>query len=129
ARVVDYEAEGWLCYMKDLNYDAQGRPLILHAVARGWKPGPEGDPRELRVACWTGSAWEIRTVAPCDNNYDTGSIHVAADGAWPVIAPTDSGPQAYNPGGEMVLWISRDEGGSWEKARTLTAGSEFNHTY
>lgn len=129
ARVVDYEAEGWLCYMKDLNYDAQGRPLILHAVARGWKPGPEGDPRELRVACWTGSAWEIRTVAPCDNNYDTGSIHVDADGAWRVIAPTDSGPQAYNPGGEMVLWISRDEGGSWEKARTLTAGSEFNHTY
>lgn len=129
AKVVDYESQGLLCYVKDLNYDAEGRPIVLHLTARSWEPGPKGDPRVWRVAHWTGEAWDLRVVAESDNNYDTGCLHVEADGTWRVIGPTETGPQAYNPGGEMAMWVSRDEGKSWEKAKALTSGSEFNHTY
>jgi hypothetical protein len=46
-----------------------------------------------------------------------------------VIAPTDLGPQPYNPGGEMVLWTSQDEGQSWTRVKQLTRNSPRNHTY
>lgn len=50
------------------------------------------------------------------------------DGTWRVIAPTEPGPQVFNPGGEMVMWTSRDRGETWEKA-PLTRDSPRNHTY
>lgn len=128
ARVADYESQGLLCYVKDLNYDAQGRPMILYVTARSWQPGPESGPQVWRIARWSGTAWAVLDVAESDNNYDSGSLYVESDGAWRVIGPTATGPQAFNPGGEMVMWLSRDEGKTWE-SRPLTAGSEFNHTY
>ena len=39
------------------------------------------------------------------------------------------GPQAYNPGGEMVMWTSTDEGETWSKVADLTHDSPYNHTY
>lgn len=129
ALAVEYESQGLLCYVKDLNYDAQGRPVVLHITARSWEPGPKGDPREWRTAHWTGTAWDVRTVTRSDSNYDMGSLYVEGDGVWRVIGPTETGPQAYNPGGEMAVWVSRDEGVTWEKAAQLTSGSARNHTY
>ncbi|MDH3584276.1 MAG: hypothetical protein OER86_08680, partial [Phycisphaerae bacterium] len=42
---------------------------------------------------------------------------------------TETGPQPYNPGGEMALWESRDTGETWKKLKRLTWNSERNHTY
>ena len=57
-----------------------------------------------------------------------GSLYLDED-VWRIIAPTGQGPQAYNPGGEMVMWESRDKGNNWEKGKQLTMSSQQNHTY
>jgi putative BNR repeat neuraminidase len=129
ALVRDYAAEGLLAYMKDLNFDADGRPAILHVTSKGFESGPANGPREWRIAHWTGAEWVFRTVTASDNNYDTGSLHVEGDGTWRVIGPTETGPQPYNPGGEVAMWVSRDAGVSWERERVLTGASAYNHTY
>ena len=129
ALVHDYEGEGLKVYMKDIAYDEEGRPAVLHVVGRGWEPGPAKGPREWRIAHWTGDAWRIATVTASDNNYDTGSLHIEADGTWRVIGPTETGPQPYNPGGEVAVWTSRDGGTTWARTRQVTSGSALNHTY
>jgi hypothetical protein len=129
ALVRYYESEGLLVYIADLNYDAAGNPVILYVTAHSWMPGPEHAPREWRVAHWTGSEWAFHTITESGNNYDTGSIHIEPDGTWRVIGPTELGPQPYNPGGEVAMWISADRGATWTKDRQLTSDSPFNHTY
>jgi hypothetical protein len=128
ALVHDYEAEGWMVYLKDLNYDAEGRPVILHIVSRSWRPGPEAGPREWRIAHWTGAEWRFHTVTAADHNYDMGSLFIEPD-AWRIIAPTEPGPQPYGPGGEVCLWTSTDQGATWREGRQLTHDSPLNHTY
>lgn len=128
ALVADYAARGRLLYTCDLNFDARGNPILLYVLARGHQPGPASGPREWTVAHWTGAAWRFSTITTSDHNYDMGSLYVAGD-EWRVIAPTDPGPQPWGTGGEMVLWVSRDEGRTWERRRTITQGSEFNHSY
>ncbi len=129
ALVRDYQAEGLLVYMKDINYDAEGRPIILYVTGRGWEPGPTHNPRTWRTAHWTGAEWEFGRVTASDSNYDTGCLHVEEDGSWRVIGPSERGPQPFNPGGEMALWTSDDGGGTWKQQRRMTSGSEYNHTY
>jgi hypothetical protein len=124
----DFETEGKLIYLKDLNFDAKGRPIILYLVSRGYAPGPEAGPREWFTAHWTGEEWEHRPITVGDHNYDHGSLYVEGD-EWRVIAPTEAGPQPWTTGGEMVLWSSHDEGATWAKTKQLTQGSRFNHTY
>jgi hypothetical protein len=58
-----------------------------------------------------------------------GSIWIEPGGTWRIVAPTETGPQPYNPGGEVAMWISTDRGQAWKKQKQLTAGSERNHTY
>ena len=64
-----------------------------------------------------------------NSNYDHGSLYIEPDGTWRVIAPTTAGPQPFNPGGEMVMWTSSDEGKSWLRVKQLTHDSPRNHTY
>jgi hypothetical protein len=129
ALVRDYEREGLLVYLKDLNFDADGRPLILYVTSKGHEPGPQNGPRTWRLAHWNGEQWLFRDVARSDHNYDMGSLYVEPDGAWRVIAPTEPGPQPHGAGGEMAAWVSTDRGATWGKTVSLTAGSERNHTY
>jgi len=68
-------------------------------------------------------------VTTSDNNYDMGSPYLEADGTWRIIAPTATGPQPYNPGGEMVMWAGGDQGATWKAVRQLTRSSPRNHTY
>lgn len=127
--VQDYEAEGLLVYLKTVEFDAEGRPVILFLTSKGYASGPESGPRVWRTARWTGSEWQIRTMTESDHSYDFGSLYIEDDGTWRVIAPTDAGPQPYGTGGEMVMWTSQDLGAHWKRLKTLTRNSPRNHTY
>jgi hypothetical protein len=129
ALVRDYESEGLKVYLKDLRFDGDDRPVILFLTSRGFEPGPENGPHTWMTARWTGSEWSIRPVTVSDNNYDMGSLFIEADGTWLVIGPTETGPQPFNTGGEMVLWESGDRGATWKRVRQITEGSARNHTY
>ena len=129
ALVHDYEAEDLRVYMKDMNYDAHGHPVILYLTSRGAHSGPQNDPRTWTTARWTGDEWEIRPAMVSGNNYDTGCLHVEPDGTWRIIGPTETGPQPYNTGGEVAVWTSGDQGRTWAKERMVTRNSAYNHTY
>ena len=129
ALVHDYQAEKLNVYMKDVAFDAEGRPVILFLTSGGWQSGPVNDPRTWRTARWTGTEWEIRGTITSDNNYDSGSLYVESDGLWRIIGPTEKGPQPYNTGGEVAMWTSPDQGATWKKVKQLTTGSKYNHGY
>ena len=129
ALVYDYAAEGLKVYLKDIRLDPDNNPVILYVVSKGYESGPDNGPRTWTIAKWTGSEWSIHPITESDSNYDTGSLYLETDGTWRIIAPTEPGPQAYNPGGEIAMWVSTDQGGSWEKTRQMTENSERNHTY
>jgi hypothetical protein len=128
ALVYDYASEGRNVYLKDMVYDSADRPVILYISSGGYEAGPGNDPRVWTTARWDGSTWLIRPGFTSDNNYDMGSLYLEPD-VWRIVAPTGKGPQAYNPGGEMELWESRDQGASWQKRLQLTGNSARNHTY
>jgi hypothetical protein len=115
--------------MKDIKFTSRGQPVILYLTSKGYQPGPENAPRTWTTARWTGKKWDINPVTTSDNNYDTGSLFIEKGGIWRIIAPTETGPQPYNPGGEIVIWTSKDHGRSWKKAKQITEGSKYNHTY
>jgi hypothetical protein len=129
ALVHDYKSEGLLVYLKTVEFDAAGRPVILYLTSRGYESGPKNGPRVWHTARWTGKEWQIRDAMSSDHNYDFGSLYIEPDGAWRVIAPIEPGPQAHCTGGEMSIWLSRDQGATWKKIKQLTANSPRNHTY
>jgi hypothetical protein len=129
ALVYDSRKDGLLVYLKDLNFDAQGHPVIMFLTSKGFEPGPANGPREWKTVRWTGKEWVTRPFTTSGNNYDHGSLYIEPDGTWRVIAPTDLGPQPYNPGGEMVMWTSTDQGATWKRVKQLTHNSPRNHTY
>jgi len=129
ALVHDYRAEKRNVYLKDLAFDAEGRPVILHLTSGGWQSGPVNDPRIWQTARWTGQQWDVQGSIRSDNNYDMGSLYVEERGLWRLIAPTETGPQPYNTGGEIAMWTSDDRGATWTKRKQLTRDSELNHTY
>jgi hypothetical protein len=129
ALVHDYEAEGLNVYLKDVRFDEHDRPVLLYITSKGYESGPKNDPRTWTIARWTGSEWTMHAVTTSDNNSDTGELWIESNDDWRIIGPTETGPQPYNPGGEVAMWQSRDQGASWTKVRQLTSGSEMNHTY
>ncbi len=129
ALVRDYQAEGKLVYLKDLNFDAEGRPVVLYLTSKGHLPGPEQGPHEWHTARWDGREWVVRPFTTSDHNYDHGSLSIEPDGLWRVIAPTEPGPQPFGTGGDMVMWTSADQGASWTRVKQLTADPVRNHTY
>jgi len=129
ALVYDYYNEDLNVYMKDITYDDVGRPIILYVTSKGFQAGPENDPRTWMTARWTGQKWVFNKVTTSDNNYDMGSIYLEESGIWRIIAPTEVGPQPYNPGGEVAMWVSEDFGESWRQEGQLTRESQYNHSY
>ncbi|MBW3599016.1 MAG: BNR-4 repeat-containing protein [Planctomycetes bacterium] len=129
ALAVEFWSKKTLVYLKNVQYTGGGRPVVLFLNSRGYEAGPKNDPRTLRTARWTGSEWEIRDVTTTDNNYDFATLYIEEDGAWRVIGTTEPGPQRYNTGGEVAMWLSQDQGRNWRKVEQLTRDSEYNHTY
>lgn len=129
ALVYDFEKDSLLVYMKDIQLDALGNPLILFITSKGFEAGPKNNPRTWMTAYWNDGKWTISPITTSDSNYDMGSIYVEKDGTWCLIAPTETGPQPYNPGGEIALWKSLNQGKTWNKYKQLTKESPFNHTY
>lgn len=129
ALIRDYEAEKRRVYMKDIDFDAKGHPVILVITSSDYQPGPTGDPRIWTLVRWTGTEWTFTEVAKSDHNYDMGSLYIEPDGLWRIIAPTETGPQPWGTGGEMALWLSRDDGATWTKERDITQNSPRNHAY
>lgn len=129
ALVRDYEAEGLNVYLKDVRFDEDDRPVLLYIKSQGYESGPKNDPRTWMIARWSGEQWLINEITTSDNNYDFGELWMIAADDWRVIGPTERGPQAYNPGGEVAMWTSRDQGTTWNKTRQLTRNSAMNHTF
>jgi len=119
----------YLVYLKDIAFDTTDNPVILFQRSKGYEPGPENGPRTWHTLRWDGQQWlESPPIATSDNNYDHGSLYIEPSGNWRIIAPIIRGPQAFNPGGEMAMLVSNDEGKTWEM-KPLTQSSAFNHTY
>jgi len=127
--ICDYQAQNLNVYLKDIQFDLDRHPVILFLTSRGYESGPKNDPRTWTTARWTGEEWILRPAMCSDNNYDMGSLYIEADGVWRIIAPTETGPQPFNPGGEVAMWRSLDQGATWAKIRQLTMSSQRNHTY
>lgn len=129
ALVRDYRSEGRLVYLKDIQFDRKGNPILLYITSSDHRPGPEGEPRTWTIAHWTGDQWTFQEVTSATHNYDMGSLYVEEDGIWRIIAPTEPGPQYWGTGGEVAVWVSTDQGETWEKHRDVTAHSNRNHGY
>lgn len=128
ARVMDYETGSKNVYICDATVDSEGHPLCLYITSDGHEPGPENGPREWHILSWNGNAWQDKKIAESDHNYDMGSLFVEGDN-WSVIAPTESGPQPYGGGGEIVIWKSADRGRTWKRGKQITENSLRNHNY
>lgn len=127
--LIDYQAQGLNVYIHDLNFDREGRPIILYLTSRGAAPGLQNGPYTWRTTQWTGTAWTTHDVTTSDHNYDTGNLYIESDGTWRIVGPTDPGPQPNGAGGEMVAWTSTDRGATWKRVRDLTHSSQYNHSY
>jgi hypothetical protein len=128
ALVHDYSAEGLNVYISDLNFDKKGNPVILYLTSKGPYSGPEHGPRQWYTAHWAGQEWQVNPVTTSGNNYDAGSIYTGSN-KWRIVGSIETGPQPYNTGGEVAMWVSGNAGKSWKKSKQLTSNSEFNHAY
>lgn len=128
ARVRALSNEGKLMYGMDLNFDAEGRPVLLYLTSQGAQPGPDSGDREWWVSHWTGESWRHVKLTTSTHNYDTGCLLIGADG-WRVIGPTAQGPQPWGTGGEIEEWLSQDKGLTWSLSRQVTRASTSNHSY
>lgn len=129
ALVRDYASEKLNCYLLDITFDKSGKPAILVISSKGYEAGPGNDPREWTLYRFRKNGWENHVVTTSDSNYDMGSIYVESDKVLKVIGPTVDGPQAYNPGGEVAMWLSKDGGKTWKKEKQMTQNSTMNHSY
>ena len=127
-KILDVEHNKQNCYIKDVNFDEKGNPIILYVTSYGHQPGPAHGPREWFTAHWTGRKWDFRFITYSTNNYDSGSLWVEGK-TWTVIAPTGVGPQKWGQGGEVESWVSRNGGKTWKRAIRYTANSPLNHCY
>ncbi len=128
ALVRDYQSMGRNCYIKDVNFDKDGNPVILYLTSDNHITGPKGGERKWHTLHWTGKEWVESQFTSSTHCYDSGSIWT--DGKeWNVIIPSDAGPQYWGAGGEIVRWVSKNEGKTWKRAGNLTSGSENNQGY
>lgn len=128
ALIHNYHKEGRNCYIKDINFDKDGNPVIYYVTSDNCLPGPKGGKRLHQIIRWDGKKWIISTFAISTHSYDSGSLWIDGD-EWTIIAPTESGPQRWGTGGEMAMWKSSNKGKTWKETKVLTFDSPRNHGY
>ncbi|PWJ57946.1 putative BNR repeat neuraminidase [Dyadobacter jejuensis] len=129
AVVHDYASEKLNCYLLDIAFDQKQKPAILVISSKGFEAGPGNNPRNWTFYRAPKNEWKSSVVTTSDSNYDMGSIFIESKNRIKVIGPTIDGPQAYNPGGEVAMWESKNGGKSWALAKQMTKNSAMNHTY
>ncbi len=129
ALIHDFEKEKLNCYLSDIQLDKKGNPAILIISSKGYESGPENGPRVWHLFTYNRRGWNDSQVITSDNNYDMGSVYIESGRSWKIIGPSADGPQAYNTGGEVVMWKSSDKGKSWKMIRQMTKNSPRNHCY
>ena len=125
ALVRDFQAEGRLVYMKDIDLDTEGKPVILVVTSNDYKPGPFGEPRIWTIAHWAGNQWAFyqlpdqRTTAI----WDRYTLILERNHRMPVcLACGDWLPQLnqdHNTGERVAKWSSglagtRADIGKWK---------------
>ena len=111
-----------------MGFDKEGNPVCLYVRSNGHKPGPESAPYEWCVTYWDGKLWQTHVVTESDHNYDMGSLYIS-DKKWEIVAPTAPGPQKWGVGGEVEIWVSKDNGVKWKKKKIVTQQCRFNNAY
>ncbi|MCE7059740.1 BNR-4 repeat-containing protein [Dyadobacter sp. CY343] len=129
ALVKDYASEKLNCYLLDITFDKKKKPVILVISSKGFEAGPGNNPREWTLFQRKKKTWNKSVVTTSDSNYDMGSVYVESRKVMKVVGPTVDGPQAYNPGGEVAMWLTENGGRTWKKEKQLTQNSEMNHSY
>ena len=128
AKVIDYRSKNKNVYVKDMGFDKKGNPVCLYVRSNGHKPGPESAPYEWCVTHWDGKAWQTHVITESDHNYDMGSLYIS-DRKWKIVAPMAPGPQKWGVGGEVEIWVSKNNGTNWRKEKIVTQQSLFNNAY
>lgn len=128
ALIRDYASQDWSIYLKDLNIDRFGFPIILYIM----KKNIDSPNRKMsciwNTARWYGRDWEFAGQIRSNNVLDTGCLNIDENRNCRLIAPTQTGPQPDQGGGEIIMWTTDDQGRSWLK-KTITQNSKFNHNY
>lgn len=125
ALIRDYESMKRVAFIKDITFDDYDNPVILYLSALG----PEFEGRKIRRTWYTARwfrGWRVSGLITSDDNRDNGSLFLEAGNKWRIIAPTSPAGKKNVPGGEVVMWMSRDAGRSWWRT-TLTPEAEYNH--
>ncbi|MDD4870053.1 MAG: BNR-4 repeat-containing protein [Kiritimatiellae bacterium] len=108
-------------WLKDIQLDPQGRPLILFIDSEcktftgKWK-----------VARQQTGCWQIADFAQSDHMYDDGALVIRGEKDYGIYAPTGVS-QPHEDGGEIEEWQSTDGGATWARIRALTIKSQFSH--
>ena len=129
ALAYDFQADGRLVYVNDIQRDTEGRPVVVMVTSADHRPGPVGEPRYYTLLRWDGAEWQVSNVARTTNNYDMGSLYIEGPRRWRFIGPSEPGPQRWGTGGEVRSWLSEDRGRTWTAARDVTRNSPRNHSY
>lgn len=126
--IKDYEKEGKIVYIMDMEYDDEANPVIIYNVSSNPFPDDNASSSSLMVSFYKNNEWNTRFITTSDHNYNMGTLKIT-DQKWTIIAPTTPGPQKNAAGGELELWASYDKGYSWKQERRLTTNSINNHNY
>ncbi len=130
ALALSYADKSRNVYIKGVKFDVHGRPVVLSTISKGYRAGPVDGPREWKLAKWTGRCWrELDTGIRSDSNYDFAELYIDGEKDWRIIGASETGPQPYNPGGEIAAWISHDAGETWTLEKKLTSHSARNQNY
>jgi putative BNR repeat neuraminidase len=127
--VRDFRKDGLLVYLKDIQFDPVGRPIIAFLASRGYQSGPASGSRTLWTARWDGGTWLYSRITTTDHNYDHGSLYILSGQRYRYLAPTGPGPQPHSAGGEVETWETYSGGAEWQLTIQHTRNSRYNHTY
>lgn len=127
--IRNYHGEGRNCYIKDVNFDTKGYPIIYFVTSDNYKTGPAGGIRRHGIAHWTGKKWFFNEeFTTSKHNYDSGSLWVEGNN-WYIITTSGEGPQPWGTGGEVEMWKTSNGGKRFTHVKDLTALSPRNHAY